>query len=99
MFYVLDDVEVAPDFFEFMRGFLPLLQFDRSVYCISAWNENGQFNRVSDPYRFYRSDAFTSPKDGGGWMMLREAWDSIGSRWPSQSWREWLQHNDQRAGR
>lgn len=37
-----DDLEVAPDFFQYMSAGLRLLQRDPSVWCVSAWNDNGK---------------------------------------------------------
>ncbi|TKS82484.1 Alpha-1,3-mannosyl-glycoprotein 2-beta-N-acetylglucosaminyltransferase [Collichthys lucidus] len=39
---VEDDLEVAPDFFEYFRALLPLLKSDPNLWCISAWNDNGR---------------------------------------------------------
>lgn len=36
-----DDLEVAPDFFSYFAATLPLLERDPSLYCVSAWNDNG----------------------------------------------------------
>ena len=37
-----DDLEVAPDFFTYMQAGLLLLQRDPSLWCVSAWNDNGK---------------------------------------------------------
>jgi hypothetical protein len=46
-----DDLELAPDFFEFMMATAPLLDADggRTLMAISAWNDNGQAGKVLDP--------------------------------------------------
>lgn len=39
---VEDDLEVAPDFFEYFQATYPLLRTDPSLWCVSAWNDNGK---------------------------------------------------------
>ena len=36
-----DDLELSPDFLEYFRALYPLLVYDKSLWCISAWNDNG----------------------------------------------------------
>ncbi|KAB7504973.1 Alpha-1,3-mannosyl-glycoprotein 2-beta-N-acetylglucosaminyltransferase [Armadillidium nasatum] len=38
---VEDDLDIAPDFFEYFAATYPLLKSDPTLYCISAWNDNG----------------------------------------------------------
>lgn len=38
---VEDDLDVAPDFFDYFSSLAPLLTEDKSLFCISAWNDNG----------------------------------------------------------
>ena len=38
----VDDLEVAPDFFHYMSAGLRLLQQDHTLWCVSAWNDNGK---------------------------------------------------------
>lgn len=37
-----DDLDVAPDFFEYFTAVRPLLRQDTSLFCVSAWNDNGK---------------------------------------------------------
>lgn len=39
---VEDDLDIAPDFFEYFRAMYPILRSDPSLYCVSAWNDNGK---------------------------------------------------------
>jgi alpha-1,3-mannosyl-glycoprotein beta-1,2-N-acetylglucosaminyltransferase len=39
---VEDDLEFSPDFFEYFEATLPLLKSDPSLWCVSAWNDNGK---------------------------------------------------------
>lgn len=40
---------MAPDFFSYFDNTAPLLWKDSTLYCISAWNDNGQEGHVSEP--------------------------------------------------
>lgn len=42
---------IAPDFFGYMSAMSYLLSTDTSVYCVSAYNDNGQPEFVLDPSR------------------------------------------------
>jgi alpha-1,3-mannosyl-glycoprotein beta-1,2-N-acetylglucosaminyltransferase len=35
-----DDLDVAPDFYEYFLGTFPLLRADKTLWCVSAWNGN-----------------------------------------------------------
>jgi len=37
-----DDLDLSPDFFEYFAALRPILQLDNSLWCISAWNDNGK---------------------------------------------------------
>uniref|UniRef100_H3C6A3 Alpha-1,3-mannosyl-glycoprotein 2-beta-N-acetylglucosaminyltransferase n=1 Tax=Tetraodon nigroviridis TaxID=99883 RepID=H3C6A3_TETNG len=57
---VEDDLEVAPDFFEYFRALYPVLRADPSLWCVSAWNDNGR-DALVDPGRpdlLHRTDFF-----------------------------------------
>lgn len=49
-----DDMELAVDFFDYFEAFLPVLRADDTLYCISAWNDNGLEEFVEDPTVFFR---------------------------------------------
>lgn len=59
------------DFFSYFSAGKHLLQQDPSLFCVSAWNDNGKPANARSPTRLYRSDFFP----GLGWMMLRSLWD------------------------
>ncbi|OZC06520.1 GNT-I family protein [Onchocerca flexuosa] len=66
-----DDLDIAPDFFEYFSATRPLLDIDKTLYCVSAWNDNGK-NYLIDrkqPELLYRSDFFP----GLGWMMTKNS--------------------------
>uniref|UniRef100_UPI0037E9B887 alpha-1,3-mannosyl-glycoprotein 2-beta-N-acetylglucosaminyltransferase a n=1 Tax=Semicossyphus pulcher TaxID=241346 RepID=UPI0037E9B887 len=94
---VEDDLEVAPDFFEYFRALLPLLQADPSLWCVSAWNDNGRDGYV-DPGKanlLYRTDFFP----GLGWMVLKEVWEELEPKWPASFWDDWMRQPEQRRNR
>ena len=75
----LDDLDIAPDFFDYFRATLPLLRSDPSLFCVSAWNDNGRQELASDNSALYRTDFFP----GLGWMLTREFWNEIKGKWPA----------------
>ncbi|NWV76704.1 MGAT1 acetylglucosaminyltransferase, partial [Dasyornis broadbenti] len=94
---VEDDLEVAPDFFEYFQAAFPLLRGDPSLWCVSAWNDNGKEAMV-DPARaelLYRTDFFP----GLGWLLLAELWDELEPKWPPAFWDDWMRQPEQRRGR
>ncbi|KAL4343325.1 hypothetical protein HN51_061626 [Arachis hypogaea] len=68
-----DDMEIAPDFFDYFEATAALLDKDKSIMAVSSWNDNGQKQFVHDPYELYRSDFFP----GLGWMLARSTWDEL----------------------
>jgi alpha-1,3-mannosyl-glycoprotein beta-1,2-N-acetylglucosaminyltransferase len=93
---VEDDLDVSPDFFEYFAATYPILRADPSLWCVSAWNDNGKANMVSnEPELLYRTDFFP----GLGWMLERKTWLEIEDKWPKTFWDDWMRHPDQRKDR
>ncbi|XP_069490920.1 alpha-1,3-mannosyl-glycoprotein 2-beta-N-acetylglucosaminyltransferase isoform X2 [Ambystoma mexicanum] len=94
---VEDDLEVAPDFFEYFGATFPLLRDDSSLWCVSAWNDNGKEQMVDNqhPEALYRTDFFP----GLGWLLLADLWEELEPKWPKAFWDDWMRHPDQRKGR
>lgn len=94
---VEDDLEVAPDFFEYFEASLPVLKDDDSLFCVSAWNDNGKEAIIDEtqPDLLYRSDFF----GGLGWMMTRELWNELSGKWPKSYWDDWIRNPAQRKDR
>nr|XP_023025074.1 alpha-1,3-mannosyl-glycoprotein 2-beta-N-acetylglucosaminyltransferase-like [Leptinotarsa decemlineata] len=94
---VEDDLEVAPDFFEYFIGTYPLLLKDSSLWCISAWNDNGKEGLVNTdrPDLLYRTDFFP----GLGWMLTKNIWFELYSKWPRAYWDDWIREPLQRKDR
>nr|CAD7392445.1 unnamed protein product [Timema cristinae] len=59
---------------------LRLLEEDPSLYCISAWNDQGYEHTSDDPSLLYRVE--TMP--GLGWLLKRALYkDELESKWPT----------------
>ena len=41
-----DDLEVAPDFFSYFSALRKVLDEDPTLWCVSAWNDNGKPGNV-----------------------------------------------------
>jgi len=94
---VEDDLEVAPDFYEYFEATLPILKADKNLWCVSAWNDNGKSGLIDPnaPELLYRTDFF----GGLGWMLTKELWNEIGPKWPRSYWDDWMRQPVQRKGR
>jgi alpha-1,3-mannosyl-glycoprotein beta-1,2-N-acetylglucosaminyltransferase len=76
-----DDLDIAPDFFEYFLGTYPILKRDPTLWCVSAWNDNGKVGLVDEnaPDLLYRTDFFP----GLGWMLTKSIWAELAPKWPS----------------
>jgi alpha-1,3-mannosyl-glycoprotein beta-1,2-N-acetylglucosaminyltransferase len=95
---VEDDLEVAPDFYDYFEATLPILRSDPTLWCVSAWNDNGKGGQIdgSNQDLLYRTDFF----GGLGWMLTRELWNSeLSVKWPKSYWDDWMRQPVQRKGR
>ncbi|TQE13889.1 hypothetical protein C1H46_000520 [Malus baccata] len=90
-----DDMEIAPDFFNYFEAAAALLDKDKSIMAVSSWNDNGQKQFVHDPKILYRSDFFP----GLGWMLTRSTWDELSPKWPKAYWDDWLRLKENHKGR
>lgn len=94
---VEDDLNVAPDFFDYFLGTHILLKNDPSLWCISAWNDNGKESLIDSTRNdlLYRSDFFP----GLGWMLTKELWSELSVKWPKSFWDDWIREPIQRNDR
>jgi len=95
---VEDDLDIAPDFYSYFAATEPLLRSDPSLWCVSAWNDNGKAGLVDTEggaQTIYRSDFFP----GLGWMLTRALWQELSPKWPRSYWDDWMRAPQQRAGR
>ena len=58
-----EDLDVSVDFFSYFSQTVHLMAKDESLYCISAWNDQGYDHSCQDPTLLYRVE--TMP--GLGW--------------------------------
>ncbi|KAH7725358.1 UDP-GlcNAc:a-3-D-mannoside-beta-1 [Aphelenchoides avenae] len=92
-----DDLDLAEDFFSYFSATKHLLYDDPTVWCVSAWNDNGN-PKIADRKRseqLYRTDFFP----GLGWMMTSKLWLELSDNWPSNFWDDWLRRQDTRKDR
>lgn len=94
---VEDDLDISQDFYEYFTALYPILKADDSLWCVSAWNDNGKVSLVSprSPHLLYRSDFFP----GLGWMLTKEVWQELEPKWPKAYWDDWIRQPDQRKNR
>ncbi|XP_064471603.1 alpha-1,3-mannosyl-glycoprotein 2-beta-N-acetylglucosaminyltransferase-like [Ornithodoros turicata] len=93
---VEDDLELSPDFFEYFASLHTILRSDPTLFCVSAWNDNGKAGLVADnPELLYRSDFFP----GLGWMMTKDIWLELQTKWPTTFWDDWIRQPEQRKDR
>ncbi|XP_015791896.1 alpha-1,3-mannosyl-glycoprotein 2-beta-N-acetylglucosaminyltransferase [Tetranychus urticae] len=94
---VEDDLDIAPDFFEYFRATYQILASDPTLWCVSAWNDNGKEGLIADNSAdtLYRSDFFP----GLGWMMTKNVWLEIADKWPKAFWDDWIRQPAQRKER
>ncbi|XP_059062551.1 alpha-1,3-mannosyl-glycoprotein 2-beta-N-acetylglucosaminyltransferase [Achroia grisella] len=94
---VEDDLDISQDFFEYFRGTYSLLLKDSSLWCISAWNDNGKKEVIdmSRPELLHRTDFFP----GLGWTLRRDTWLELEPRWPEAFFDDWLRNPENTHGR
>lgn len=93
---VEDDLELSVDFFEYFLALYPILKSDPTLYCVSAWNDNGKAGLVAeDSEHLHRSDFFP----GLGWMLTKDLWLELHTKWPKSFWDDWIRQPEQRKDR
>ncbi|XGW22635.1 hypothetical protein V3C99_005112 [Haemonchus contortus] len=92
-----DDLDIAVDFFEYFLATRYLLDEDPTLFCVSAWNDNGKVENIDAQASslLYRTDFFP----GLGWMMTSQLWKEIQPKWPNGFWDDWLREPENRKGR
>ena len=90
-----EDLLIAPDFFDLFAATADILDTDKQLLAVSAWNDNGMQQSVRDNTQLFRSDFFP----GLGWMLPKRVWTELGPRWPRAYWDDWLREPKQRQGR
>ena len=86
---------LAQDFFEYFQAARQLLEQDSTLWCVSAWNDNGKEGMVKGNDILYRTDFFP----GLGWMLTKSLWQELHPKWPLGFWDDWMREPSQRKGR
>jgi hypothetical protein len=93
---VEDDLLFSPDFYDYFLATAPILDYDPSVFIISAWNDNGFKGKVKNPYGLKRTEFFP----GLGWLLTRSLYKGeLEHRWPTNHWDHWLRSPENHKGR
>jgi hypothetical protein len=93
-----DDLVAAPDFLTLFLETAHLLTTDPSLFCVSAWHDNGRGTLVRDDLRLFRTGFFP----GMGWMLTRALWEELEPVWPvaaTTGWDYWLRLDAHTKGR
>lgn len=95
-----EDLDVARDALVYFNQTIALLDADTSLYCVSAWNDQGYEHTVGDSQLLYRIE--TMP--GLGWLLKRDLFErELEPRWPSaeqpHDWDMWIRTDAVRRGR
>ncbi|UJR35766.1 hypothetical protein I4U23_028514 [Adineta vaga] len=91
-----DDLEVSPDFLDYFQVLYSLFKHDKTIWCISAWNDNGIDQKIDrNASLLHRSDFFP----GLGWLLTRSVFNEIKSNWPKAFWDDWMRKPEQRRDR
>uniref|UniRef100_A0A3Q3FPD0 Protein O-linked-mannose beta-1,2-N-acetylglucosaminyltransferase n=1 Tax=Labrus bergylta TaxID=56723 RepID=A0A3Q3FPD0_9LABR len=84
----------------FLSQTVHLLDEDDSLYCISAWNDQGYEHTAEDPALLYRVESMP----GLGWVLKKSLYkDELEPKWPTPEklwdWDMWMRMPEQRKGR
>ncbi|MEQ2275845.1 Protein O-linked-mannose beta-1,2-N-acetylglucosaminyltransferase 1, partial [Xenotaenia resolanae] len=95
-----EDLDISVDFFSFLSQTIHLLDQDDSLYCISAWNDQGYEHTAEDPSLLYRVESMP----GLGWVLKKSIYkDELEPKWPTPEklwdWDMWMRMPEQRRSR
>jgi len=84
---VEDDLLFSPDLMEYFLAGYHVLKADPSLWCVSAWNDNGFGGLVRDQKRLLRTGFFP----GLGWLLTRKLYEEeLRKKWPTEHWDHWM---------
>ncbi|XP_028393011.1 protein O-linked-mannose beta-1,2-N-acetylglucosaminyltransferase 1-like [Dendronephthya gigantea] len=100
MIILEEDLDVSVDIFSYFSQLLPLMDQDESLYCVSAWNDQGYDHSCNDPSMLYRIE--TMP--GLGWLLKRRLYkEELEPKWPTPDlfwdWDMWMRMETNKKGR
>ncbi|CAI5454006.1 unnamed protein product [Caenorhabditis angaria] len=92
-----DDLDIGNDFFSFFEWGKRILLLDKTIWCISAWNDNGAPNLIDNSKGdlVWRTDFFP----GLGWMLTKEIWAELSEQFPISYWDDWMRKPEVRKNR
>lgn len=93
---VEDDLLFSPDFYEYFAATAPVLEYDKSLFIISSWNDNGLKGKIRNSFGLKRTEFFP----GLGWFLTRELYKGeLEKVWPTNHWDHWLRSPQVHKGR
>ena len=91
-----DDLSLSPDFLSWFVAAGRVVEKDPSLWCVSAWNDNGFTALVKQPYAVKRTILFP----GLGWLLFRNEFEKyLKPTWPDDQWDWYVRRVFQRKGR
>jgi len=96
--FLEEDLVVSPDFLALFRSTAWLLVKDKSLWSVSAWNDNGFAPLSSDSCQLQRTTYFP----GLGFLLQQSTWQILREWWPhapAMGWDYWMRIAFQRAGK
>ena len=84
---VEDDLLFSPDLMEYFLAGWHVQRADPTLWCTSAWHDNGFGNTATDPKRLLRTGFFP----GLGWLLTRALYKGeLEPAWPDEHWDHWM---------
>ena len=96
--FIEDDLLLSPDFLTLFWESAWLLRADPTLWCVSAWNDQGFPHTAQDAGRLLRTDYFP----GLGWMVASPTWEELRGKWPAApttGWDHWMRLGTTSHGR
>ena len=84
---VEDDLLFSPDLMEYFLAGWHVQRADPTLWCTSAWHDNGFRETADDPKRLLRTGFFP----GLGWLLTRALYmGELERAWPTEHWDHWM---------
>jgi len=84
---VEDDLLFSPDLMEYFLAGWHVQRADPTLWCTSAWHDNGFGHTATDPKRLLRTGFFP----GLGWLLTRALYKGeLEPAWPDEHWDHWM---------
>lgn len=78
-----DDLKLSPDFMDYFKMVIPIVNADPTLLTASLWNDLGLEDNTHDMRNLKRVNFFP----GLGWYLSRDTWyELLGPEWPSHDW-------------